>query len=135
MFFPWMVKKEVYKTVGVAATSYDAWESGQSVPNLERAVKLSKVLETPLYSLCVSLGLDMEGVPQSVIEGKPSESDCSKSSHDSANTVEMTEFYKLVLNDYRVLAEVILGCSADEVAAILRVIKSSGSTLSPPPPH
>ena len=58
-----LTKSDVYRSVGVTASSYDAWEKGESIPSLPRAVRLAVVLKKPIHVICEALGLDMEEVP------------------------------------------------------------------------
>ena len=73
-------KSDVYRGVGVAKTTYDAWIEGRSLPDLSKAVALAKLLKTSLYVICDAFGIDTDGLgeinpPDGFYSDKPGDSD------------------------------------------------------------
>ena len=126
-----LTKSDVYRSVGVTASSYDAWEKGESIPSLPRAVRLAVVLKKPIHVICEALGIDMAEVPNPSGAGnlvKTGEVDGEEYIADHIDHAVNAEYSK---EDYEVVARMMLGHSPSEVAAFLRVFKGNDGG-SPP---
>lgn len=53
-----MTVKEISNLLGVPLTTYREWELGRKISNQDIYVKLSKILEIPLYELMTGVSID-----------------------------------------------------------------------------
>ena len=113
-------KSDVYKYVGVTPKSYDAWEDGDSIPTLVRAVRLAELFGKPLTVICEAFGIDISKVPKD--GGSPSVNmDLAPSTSEPATK-----------SDYEVVAQIFSDRPPSEVAALLRVFLKGNDGGIPP---
>jgi DNA-binding XRE family transcriptional regulator len=58
-----LTQPELGRLIGVSDRNIRDWEGGMSIPRLDRAVALARVLGVPLKVLCKAMKIDVEGVP------------------------------------------------------------------------
>lgn len=56
-------QSELADILGVKQQAVSLWESGQRMPSLDNAVKLAKAFGVTLNELCLSMGIDIAGMP------------------------------------------------------------------------
>jgi len=54
---------ELGRQIGVSERNAWDWERGLSIPRLDRAIALAKVLKVPLVELCRVMGMEVEDLP------------------------------------------------------------------------
>ena len=111
-------KSAVYKYVGVTPKSYDAWEEGDSIPSLVRAVRLAELFNKPMTVICEAFGIDVSKVP--------SDGSLPGIDVDSAPSVSEPR------GDYEVVAEIFSNRPPEEIAALLRVFLKGNDGGLPP---
>ena len=99
-------KSDVYKGVGVSKNTYERWIEGRSIPDLSKAVALSKVLKAPLKVICGAFNIDYEGIEFDVVRKGP-----INGSLDSSDNAD----YDSLVRALRVLPD-------DEASAIIRLL-------------
>ena len=54
---------QVSREIGVSERNIYDWETGKFLPRLDRAAALARSLGVPFKSLCIAMGIDVEGIP------------------------------------------------------------------------
>ncbi len=58
-----LTQPELGRQVGVSDRNIRDWENGSSMPRIDRAAALARVLKISLKDLCRALGVDVSGIP------------------------------------------------------------------------
>jgi transcriptional regulator with XRE-family HTH domain len=59
-----LTQQQLATKVGVSRRSLYEWENGLSLPRADRVVELARALNVPIQTVCESLGINVENLPQ-----------------------------------------------------------------------
>ena len=58
-----LTRPQVKQHTGVSERRQADWESGEAMPNPENLIALARLYKVSLKTICISVGLDVSGVP------------------------------------------------------------------------
>jgi len=59
-----LTQQQLASKVGVSRRSLYEWENGLSLPRADRVVELARALNVSIQTVCESLGINVENLPQ-----------------------------------------------------------------------